>query len=312
MNSEEKCPVCREMLNDKIERYTGDNVWYSCPRCSDFIVSRTLDKKFKMIENGVWRWVTSHYIKSMNNAGRKVDLHTGNIEDIFKQELPDPVEQSENLLRAIGSKIKIASESIKINAQYFSAVIGAKDSENVDYIGEYLENKNLIKYEIEGSGKPNRIIGLTVEGWEKYHELKTGSVDTTLAFMAMKFDDPELDQVYSDHIKPTVDGTGFELRKLNDIPKAGLIDNHIRAEIRRSRLLLADLTHGNNGAYWEAGYAEGIGIPVIYLCKKAYFDEGKTHFDTNHHTTVLWSQDTMQDDMKNLTATIRNTFPELF
>lgn len=87
-----------------------------------------------------------------------------------------------------------------------------------------------------------------------------------------------------------------------------LIDDRMRVEIRRSRFMLADLTHSNNGAYWEAGYAEGLGIPVIYTCKKAVFDERKSHFDTNHHLTVMWHGDnaTVTEELK---ATIRATLP---
>jgi len=32
----------------------------------------------------------------------------------------------------------------------------------------------------------------------------------------------------------------------------------MRLEIRRSRFAVVDLTHGNRGAYWEAGFAEGL------------------------------------------------------
>ena len=70
--------------------------------------------------------------------------------------------------------------------------------------------------------------------------------------------------------------------------KAGSIDERLRVEIRRSRFLIADLTDRNAGAYWEAGFAEGLGKPVIYTCEKSVFEEEKTHFDTNHMHTVLW------------------------
>ena len=47
----------------------------------------------------------------------------------------------------------------------------------------------------------------------------------------------------------------------------------------------------NSGAYWEAGFAEGLGRPVIYTCEKRYFDEHKTHIDANHSLTIVWSED---------------------
>ncbi len=55
--------------------------------------------------------------------------------------------------------------------------------------------------------------------------------------------------------------------------------------------MIAELSHDNSGAYWEAGYAEGLGKPVIYICEQKKFDEKGTHFDTNHCTTVFWDRD---------------------
>jgi nucleoside 2-deoxyribosyltransferase len=66
---------------------------------------------------------------------------------------------------------------------------------------------------------------------------------------------------------------GFKLTRLDDDPKAGIIDDRLRVEIRTSRFLIADLTHENRGAYWEAGFAEGDGKPVIYTCRKGHISE---------------------------------------
>jgi len=74
-------------------------------------------------------------------------------------------------------------------------------------------------------------------------------------------------------------------------------------------LAIVDLTHGNQGAYWEAGYAEGLGKPVIYTCDEAKFEE-MSHFDTNHHLHVLWGENAMEVAMEKLKATIRATIRE--
>ncbi|NQT23833.1 hypothetical protein HQ585_00600 [candidate division KSB1 bacterium] len=118
-------------------------------------------------------------------------------------------------------------------------------------------------------------------------------------------------ELFRQHFVPAVEETGFELRILRDVLQAGLIDNQLRVEIRKSRFLLTDLSHNNNGAYWEAGYAEGLGKPVIYLCEKNVFDDvtTKPHFDTNHHTTIIWDQENIEPAMIELKATIRATFP---
>jgi nucleoside 2-deoxyribosyltransferase len=46
----------------------------------------------------------------------------------------------------------------------------------------------------------------------------------------------------------------------------------MREDISQSCLLLAEMTNYNKGAYWEAGYAEGLKIPVIYLCERSVFE----------------------------------------
>jgi nucleoside 2-deoxyribosyltransferase len=84
----------------------------------------------------------------------------------------------------------------------------------------------------------------------------------------------------------------------------------LRVEIRTSRFLIADLTHGNQGAYWEAGFAEGLGKPVIYTCEKSQFEIYKTHFDTNHHLTVKWDKEQPEEFKKKLKDTIRATLPD--
>ena len=98
---------------------------------------------------------------------------------------------------------------------------------------------------------------------------------------------------------------------LSDEPRAGLIDNRLRVEIQAARFLISDLTHDNSGAYWEAGYAEGLGKPVIYTCRKDVFEgERGTHFDTNHLLTVPWSEGELPEAMEVLKASIRATIPE--
>ena len=120
--------------------------------------------------------------------------------------------------------------------------------------------------------------------------------------------DAELDDFINGVVKPTVEKeTGCQLRDLRDVSKAGLIDNIMVTSIRDAKFVIVDLTHDNHGAYWEAGYAEGLGKPVIYVCKKDKFENEGTHFDTNHYTTVLWSMNDVDSFRRELTATLRRS-----
>jgi nucleoside 2-deoxyribosyltransferase len=86
------------------------------------------------------------------------------------------------------------------------------------------------------------------------------------------------------------------------------VDAVIEDEIRRCRFLIADLSDDNAGAYWEAGFAEGLGKPVIYICRSSSNgEEKKTHFDANHRQTVRWDLSSLDETATNLKAVIRNT-----
>src|SRR3546814_372746 len=94
---------------------------------------------------------------------------------------------------------------------------------------------------------------------------------------------------------------------MRNVARAGIIDNIMRSQIRDAAFVIVDLTHDNSGAYWEAGYAEGLGKPVIYICEKAKFDKAKTHFDTNHCTTVVWTREKGEEFRAELIATLRRS-----
>ena len=109
-------------------------------------------------------------------------------------------------------------------------------------------------------------------------------------------------------IKPAVrEKTGYELIDLRNVARAGVIDNVKRGQIRGASFVLVDLTHDNSGAYWEAGYGEDLGKPVIYMCEQNKFDNDKTHFDTNHGTTVTWSINDPEPFVVRLIATLRRS-----
>jgi hypothetical protein len=86
----------------------------------------------------------------------------------------------------------------------------------------------------------------------------------------------------------------------------------MRVAIRRARFTIAELTLANKGAYWEAGFAEGLNRPVIYTCERSYFDnaETKPHFDINHCSTIIWKENELDTAGEELKARIRATLPD--
>jgi len=302
-----KCPIC-SFEAELIPRDNDGPLKVSCKKCGIFILTKDAIKFYKGISSDKTNLPIqlSHWIRT-HQGGEIIDIKFLR-EFPSNYKLPNPFEQANNLIYWLGSQLgdNYGSE-IEIDTEILTSIIGSKSREDVEFVIKHLKGDNIIHNQ---SSMGYSSGGLTFKGWAKYDELNKPTSKTKIAFMAMKYNEPNLEDIFHNHIIKAVQQTGFEIDLLKDVLKAGLIDDQLRVQIRRAKFLIAELTHGNNGAYWEAGYADGLSKPVIYLCKKSVFDnpETKPHFDTNHLATVTWEKETIVEDMKNLKAIIRNTF----
>lgn len=318
MNS--KCPVCNTDIQ-KIQRVSGSLERCSCQRCGDFEITVRLKMNLSSMLSGDNQKIAvlSDWIRSKHEA-RIIDtsgqyeiprLDEKLVETILKQKPPNPAEQADNFVLWLGNSKHPLGELVWVQPCTHQSIMGAITPEGFELVLYHLMDEGILQgNKAKAMGAPGRAyVTLSFEGWQYYEELKLGTTDSRKAFMAMQYGEIKLDNIVEEIFKPAVKQTGFDLFKLPDRPKAGLIDDRIRVEIQTSRFLIADLTHENRGAYWEAGYAEGLGKPVIYTCEKKKFKRLKTHFDTNHHLTILWDSDNLKEAAEELKATIRATLP---
>lgn len=223
--------------------------------------------------------------------------------------LPSPAIQAENLIRFVGDEVSRSGKNIPTLPRHIYAIMGSSSYQSsIDLAKELWERRLLrINSHVAATGIIEDIT-LSLDGWERYEAGKRGEFEGSYGFIAMKFDDPELDPFVKDVVKPAVkEGIGYDLVDMRNVPEIGIIDNIMRIRIRDSAFVIADLTHDNYGAYWESGYAEGLGKPVVYICEKAKFHRKKPHFDTNHCTTVLWSKGDPEEFKQKLIATLRRS-----
>lgn len=309
------CLVCGAQLFGAPQGVPGvDADLYSCAQCGEFGLSGSAEIFLSpsLIKDPDKRAIVSHAIRQRQASGRRPMLDTGDLRRIIERgTLPNPAEQADNLIRWLGNNVQGPGEEVSVKPGTHQAIIGAKTPNGVTFILKALQEEGLITGNIVKSmGDPGEgFITLSYKGWKRFEELQRGTPSGRKAFMAMQFGDQELDGVVDRCFRPAVCETGFSLQRLDDEPRAGLIDARLRTEIRGARFLIVDLTHGNKGAYWEAGYGEGLGKPVIYTCKKSRFEEA-SHFDTNHHLTVHWDESDLKDAANRLKAIIRFTIPE--
>lgn len=311
----EACPVCKSPLKEVRPNPEGrDATYYSCPQCGEFVLSgsliATLPNTLQKHKDAAAK--ISHALRTMQQMNKGVELHTNTVDEVLRRPLPRPREQADLLIRWIAENVAGPGKTISIEPSTHMSIVGAKSPEGLELILHHLFEIGLL------TGHPSKDVAirgkalatLSFDGWDYYEKLLQGGAGYRKAFMAMKFGDPVLDRVLESVFKPSAKQAGFDLYRLDDQPRAGLIDDRLRVEIQASDFLIADLTHDNLGAYWEAGYAEGLGKPVIYTCEKHKFEEQKTHFDTNHHLTIIWNKDSSEEAGERLKATIRATLPQ--
>lgn len=311
-----ECPVCNSTLKKKIES-RGNRGFYECPRCGSYSLSyeaqHDLAGYLSQGENSRAR--LSHALYHMTKREQWALVTTTLLQNILgSTELPRPQEQLENLILWLGEAQPNMGATIQAEENAIAAV-GVFDISSLGFLVSQAIEAGLLKGGVQpflGGGCAIHSLQLTLAGWQLFEDLQRGKSTSRIAFMAMQFGDEELDRIYRGHFKAGVAAAGFDLKRVDEGQPAGLIDDRLRVEIRQCRFLIADLTHENRGAYWEAGFAEGLGKPVIYTCRKDVFEDKTrgTHFDTNHHLTVTWESDKLDDAVERLKATIRATLPD--
>lgn len=158
--------------------------------------------------------------------------------------------------------------------------------EELGFLTDYLANQGWITKDRQiiyrlGAQRSHIIDGeylcrVEVPGYSRIEEIATNP-DSSQCFVAMWFDD-SMNEVYEKGFRAAIQAAGYTPLRIDQKPDLiGAIDDAIIAEIRRSRFVVADFTHGASGArggvYYEAGFARGLGLPVIFTCRKDMIDE---------------------------------------
>jgi hypothetical protein len=302
---DEGCPVCGSPAN--VERIAGQptQAIVDCSRCGDFVTGDALaDNLGRLLKDEKQRALASHRIRKLQKQGR-ANLSQAFFESIQGQSLPTPAELCDNFLLWLADEMdgwvgKIVGTGKQISDPDILAEIGAIEAGGARWAADALIDAKLANLQFIGATNQFRA-GLTPTGWNRVEELQRAHIASRFAFFARKFANDDLDRVFAECLQPAVKQTGYDLRTVTQ--RAGHIDAIIEDEIRRCRFLIADLSDDNAGAYWEAGFAEGLGKPVIYVCRHGV----KTHFDTDHRHTVRWDLAKLEETATHLKAVVRNT-----
>lgn len=293
------CPVCKTDLNHRQSSADTSHVYVDCPRCGSYNFYKVYkgEEVIDLCSNlsNRQRANISGYIREHQN----MTIFT---EEKFSSSMllnlrtPSFHERADKLLLFFEKETEYAGKKLEKTEDWISRC-WAINKEELDEILSFLSDTKRI--EMNGS-----YIKITPDGWKHLETLKTINPQSDQCFVAMWFDD-SLNEIYDKAIAPGISDAGYTPHRVDKREHNEKIDDEIIAQIKRSRLLLADFTKHRPGVYYEAGFAQGLNLEVIWSCRKDQMK--KLHFDVRQYNCIKWTEDNLEDFRKRITNRIAAT-----
>lgn len=294
------CTLCN--LEVELLPVDRDIIKYNCRRCGAvemsgmmsavFINNREYDN-IKYMLSGVTRYRTENNLPT-------VTILSGNLQELLDSPfVPRNITDKSNLiLKYLAKKSKSPGDRIGILYSIDYPIAFAKGVPEIQFYFESLKSQNLIE-------PLNQVIPewrLTIDGWNRIQELDKKITKKRQAFIAMWFDEL-MSEIYKKGFRRAVVDCGYEPMRIDLKDHNNKIDDEIMVEIRNSGFMIADFTGDRGGVYFEAGFAKGLGLDVIWTCRKDELE--KVHFDTRQFNHIVWENE--EELYKSLVNRIKNT-----
>lgn len=310
MSSEKhKCPVCETHdagINDKSVMYKID-----CPLCGHYRISSDQ----MLCEFGVPKHLLSGVLRNTwEITGNEFDVYSYTVDSMESLQKVSPVAipsgpdvpaKANLILRHLQRKSMYPGEGITLALDPNYSIGFCNNKLEFDFCRSYLLDLKLIENVPNPHGRISVDYRITPSGWAYLSGIGADAEDQ--GFIAMAFRLPTSDVLHINGLNPGITNAGYNPLRIDRKDHNNRIDDEIVAEIRKSKFMVADLTGKNAGAYFEAGFAQGLGKPVIWTCQQSEIDSGNVHFDTRQYSIVSWEDGKLDDFAKRLTQRIEAT-----
>jgi len=234
-------------------------------------------------------------------------IDEGVISRIEQQRIPSVSDRMDALLQYLEYKAegRIAMRVWLPEEEQAIAATSSSSPEELQYLAHEAKKMHWLEEITENT---YRRVSITLQGHMRLEELRSKQVLSEQAFVAMWFNE-EMNPVWEQGFKPGIEDAGYKPMRIDQKQHINKIDDEIIAEIRRSRFLVADFTaepeKPRGGVYYEAGFAHGLNIPVIFTCRADRIKE--LHFDTRQFNHIAWKEEAPGDLRKQLKNRISAT-----
>lgn len=298
----EKCPICGNNSATIHNQDGGLRIFVECPACGSYEYDVTRTKFIETYKNElpIYLFYTKNNKAITDNedprAYKLIDL--SDYYEKIKLQHPRACNIDEETLKnfypiEISNKIDMILLNIAKNSKYIgdyasyikeelNSLFFVKRYDNINEFSkqqQYQQVNSLISYMIDNgyikdkgfnSNKYN--IELTPEGWKRVDKIQKNRIYNNDIFVSMSFADETKNT--REAIRNGIESAGFSAEFLDEITHNKQIVPEMFRLIRESKMLILDISIPNYGAYYEAGYALGLGKEVIICCERSVF-EGK-------------------------------------
>lgn len=321
MSKLKNCPVCTSSETAEYVDLDLRICFYSCPVCGRFeldyfdqigvfnpnhLTAYLIHNRFEQ-DDKKCRYHTIRakeicdmyrieYDKGHNTHGRPVHMNNDVVENWYPKTFNEKVDA---VLLFLNSQIHHMGQIISIKREELisACFIDRYEKDDVShtwvfrgdptcdselrYIFNYLTEQSYVTLESTYINS-DALISILPEGYARIDALQKNTSYGRNALVAMKFGDDTKE--LREAIRQGIKDAGYIAVFIDEVQHNDFITPELLKYIRDSKFVVVDLTHQNNGAYFEEGYAMGLGKPVIQLCQK----DTKLHFDIAQKNTIMW------------------------
>jgi hypothetical protein len=296
------CPIC-----SNVSTVFNHGAVYSinCPRCGNFVVGDIAEIELK-------NWIAQQKINLSGwiRENPNCKIYSSDLKELTNLRTLTVGEKAEKILLLLAQKFPKLGEITDLSGGggfEFLAVGRLVDFNELqfflrDYL--YAEMGFLLRHELVTDLGDDSRYSISPKGWAYLESLRHGNPDSQIGFIAMWFDQ-SMNETWK-AIDAGIQAAGYEPLRIDQKQHNNKIDDEIVAAIRRSKFVVADFTNQRGGVYFEAGFAKGLNLEVVWLCRND--DLKEVHFDTRQYNFIVWEADKLTELSKNLKDRIEAKF----
>lgn len=276
------CVICNRGNATTTDEHGADGIKQSCNSCGNFRLSRTaLNIWQNKKREGVNIRKLGGWISEQNRLSSIPNISSDKLKSILSIPIPNINERAYIILLECYKDTDLLGKLYKFDKEkLLSATYSINDTE-LQYLLDYLESEKHIIKNLQNSS-----FNIQPSGYKILEQLKNPTnITSKFAFIAMSFD-KELKHVFTDGISVAIVDAGFKPFRVDHEEYVGRIDDEILAGIQKSRFIVADFTGHKAGVYFEAGFAMGLGIPIVWTCRDDSINH--LHFDIRQYNCIVW------------------------